>query len=158
DRAATLAFQMEVGALQKDVVGATTRLTDVLAHLAAIKDVVRRTRTLDQSLYGDAREIERRFLDLRDELTGDETRTRRSQMAPLSITERVQNALGGTLNQTHGPTATLRREYEIARDQYAVARETLDTILDGPYQDLLDALEDAGAPWTSGRGRPGRDD
>ena len=119
-----------------------------------IKTVVTGTRTLDQQLCDDARTIELELLDIRKRLSGDRTRSRRSQMAPLSISQRISRALFGTLRQTHGPTETHREQFEIGREQFVEALEELSDLLDGPYQDLLDDLDDAGAPWTSGRGLP----
>ncbi len=154
DRAQTLAFQMQVGQLQRDAVGATRKLAEVLSQLGEIKQVVKNTRTLDQKLYDDSRGLELKLLDIQDQLTGDRTRAARSQTAPLSIIDRVQIALSGTLRQTHGPTNTHRRQYEIGRDQFVTAAETLKNLLEGEFQQILDRLDEAGAPWTSGRRLP----
>ena len=156
DREQTLAFQMQVGRLQKDVVGTTRKLAEVLTQLREIKQVVKNTPSLDQKLYGDARNIELQLLDIQEQLTGDRTRSRRSQMARLSIMNRVQSALSGTLRQTHGPTKTHRQQYEIGRGQYELASKDLTSLLDGAFQTLLGKLDEVGAPWTSGRGLPGR--
>ncbi|NNF42686.1 MAG: glycosyl hydrolase, partial [Phycisphaerales bacterium] len=130
DREETLAFQMEVGALQKDVIGTTRKLDEVLAQLAEIKQVVTNTRSLDRELYDDARALELELLDIQEQLTGDRTRSRRSQTAPLSVMQRVQTALSGTLRQTHGPTETHRRQYEIGREQFESALEDLGDLLE----------------------------
>jgi hypothetical protein len=157
DREQTLAFQMKVGRLQKDIVGTTRKLEEVLSQLAEIKKVVKNTRSLAQQLYEDARKIELQLLDIQEQLTGDRTRSRRSQMAPLSIMSRVQTALSGTLRQTHGPTKTHRRQYEIGREQFDMTAKALRDLLDGAFQQLLDRLDEAGAPWTSGRELPSAD-
>jgi photosystem II stability/assembly factor-like uncharacterized protein len=154
DREETLAFQMTVGALQKEVVGTSRKLDEVLGQLAEIKRVVTGTRSLDPALYEDARAIELQLLDIKDRLTGDQTLSRRAETAPVSISSRVRIALSGTLRQTHGPTQTHREQFEIGRDQFEEAHEELGDVLDGPFQELLDDLDEAGAPWTSGRGLP----
>ena len=152
DRQQTLTFQMQVGALQRDVVGATRKLEDVLDQIGDIKKVVKNTARLDQQLYDDARAIELQLLDIQEQLTGDRTKSSRSQMAPVPIMDRVQTALFGTLRQTYGPTITHRRQLEIGRDQFATAAGELKGLLDGPYQQLLEKLDQADAPWTPGRG------
>ena len=58
-------------------------VAEVLSNLAEIKRVVDRTRTLDPQLRDDARAIELQLLDLQERLSGDRTRARRDQMAPL---------------------------------------------------------------------------
>lgn len=155
DRAATLAFQMEVGALQKRVNGASQKLSEALGQIGEIKSLVADSRDLDPQLYDDARAIELQLLDLQEQLNGDTTRSSRSVQVPLSISARVRNALWGTLRQTHGPTQTHRREYEIGKDQFEDVHGDLEALLDGAFTDLMDALDAAGAPWTSGRGLPG---
>ena len=154
DREETLAFQMEVGALQKSLVGTTRRLAEVLGQIEEIKGVIRGTPALDQQLYEDARTIELQLLDIQERLSGDQTRSSRSQMAPISISQRISGVLFGTLRQTHGPTQTHREQFDIGREQFAVALSDLNAVLDGEYQPLLEALDAAGAPWTSGRGLP----
>ncbi len=154
DREAVLAFQMDVGALQKQVVGTTRRVTEALAQVDEIKTVVGGSRALNQQLFDDARAIELQLLDIQERLSGDQTRARRSQTAPLSISQRVNSALSGTLRQTYGPTQTHRRQYEIGRDQFAETLTTLRTLLEGPLQQLFDDLDAAGAPWTTGRKLP----
>ncbi|MFK7961463.1 MAG: glycosyl hydrolase, partial [Phycisphaerales bacterium] len=154
DRAATLAFQMETGELQKQVVGTTRRVSEMLEQLAEIKSVVRESRELDPQLHADARTIELQLLDIQDRLTGDSTRTRRSQMAPLSISQRVGGAFSATLRQTHGPTETNRRQFEIGREQFAGVRGLLRDIEGGAFADLAARLDAAGAAWTPGRTLP----
>ncbi len=158
DREQTLAFQMEVGRLQKDAVGSVRKLAEVLAQLKEIKRVVKNTPSLDQELHGTAREIELQLLDIQEQLTGDRTRASRSQTARLSIMNRVQIALSGTLRQTHGPTKTHRQQYEIGREQFKHAAQELTSLIDGAYQRLLDDLDQADAPWTPGRGLPSTDE
>ena len=154
EREDTLAFQMQVGELQRTVVGTTRKLGEVISQLNEIKKVVRNTRTLDQKLHDDARELELKLLNLQEMFVGDRTRSRRSQTALVSVMSRVQTALSGTLRQTYGPTATHRRQYEIGREQFETASTDLDALLKTDFQNLVNKLEKAGAPWTSGRQLP----
>ena len=154
DRQQTLEFQMQVGKLQRKVVGTTRKLEDVLSQINDIKKMVRNTPTLDQRLYEKARQLELQLLDVQEQLVGDRTRSQRSQMARVSIMSRVQSALSGTLRQTYGPTKTHRRQYEIGRDQFAATDKELKMLLDSTYQPLLEKLANAGAPWTPGRSLP----
>ncbi|MFQ5733242.1 MAG: hypothetical protein ACE5KM_14975 [Planctomycetaceae bacterium] len=105
-------------------------------------------------LYADARRIERRLLDAKDKLTGDTTKESREQLAPMPIMSRLQNALFGTLRQTHGPTKTNRDDYDIARKDYAALAPKLRTLIEKDFEALKQKLDAAGVPWTSGRGIP----
>ena len=73
---------------------------------------------------------------------------------PVQCMDRVQTALSGTLRQTYGPTTTHRRQYDIATEQFEVTNKDLKGLIEGDFQQLVDELEKAGAPWTSGRRLP----
>jgi photosystem II stability/assembly factor-like uncharacterized protein len=146
-----LAFQMKVGDLQKAVVDSNRKIQEVMEQLKEIKRVVQNTRTLDRKLYDDARRIELALVELQERLVGDSMRSKHSQTARLSIMTRVSAALSGTLNQTYGPTETHREQYTIGREQFESLKEPLQSLFKGEFKDLLDALDEAGAPWTRGR-------
>lgn len=150
----TLKFQMQAGELLRQVDGSTRKLDGVIEQLQEIKRVVSNSRTLDQKLLVQARKIELSLLDVKEELTGDRTRTNRSQPALLSVNTRVRNAVSGTLNQTYGPTRTQRQQYEIGLKQYGALSTQLKQLINIDYQQLQDALDQANAPWTSGRRLP----
>lgn len=154
DRNAVLAFQMKLGKLQRALVGAQQTLAQTLQQLDEIKRVLRNSPNLDPSLYDQAESIRFKLLDLQEELIGDTIRSERSQIARVSISNRVQTALRGTLQQTYGPTQTHRAQYTIAMQQLKQAATTLETVLTNQYQPLLRALDKAGAPWTTGRPIP----
>jgi hypothetical protein len=52
------------------------------------------------------------------------------------------------------PTATHRRNLEIAAADFATLKTELATWLESDLADLAAALEAAGAPWTPGRALP----
>ena len=151
DRAEVLAFQMQVGELQREAIGATRKLQATLDSLAEIKQVVSNSADLDPALYDRALEIVNELLDLQIKLTGDETRTSRSQTAQISIVSRIQAGLRGTLGQTYGPTQTHREQFEIGRAEFKEVSRELSRVLDKDYAALLKELDKAGAPWTPGR-------
>lgn len=158
DRAKVLAFQMEVGKLQKVVMAANGRLQEALEELKEIKSALKSSRANDALvLYGRARKLERGLLNAQDRLTGDTTRESRSQEAKRSILSRAQAALSGTLRQTTGPTKTHRREHEIAKKQYGELAVDLKKRI-GDLEKLKEDLNKAGVRWTRGRGIPSLDD
>ena len=154
DRDETLAFQMQIGQLQKIVVGAVRKTEELLTQLGEMKRVVENTRSLDREFYDKARRLELKLRDVQVQLVGDQTRSRRSQTAPLSIMTRVQTALRGTLRQTYGPTKTHRRQYEIGHEQFKTVSKELHDLIETEFQQLIVELDKADAPWTSGRPLP----
>ena len=61
----------------------------------------------------------------------------------------------GNRLSTYGPTPTHRRQFEIAKDQFAALREQLTQLVDTDLPALEAQLDAAGVPWTPGRGVPG---
>jgi photosystem II stability/assembly factor-like uncharacterized protein len=154
DRKETLAFQMQVGRLQKAVLGANGKLLETIKQLEEIRGALKKSRVADVKLSQSARKLELQLLDVKDRLSGDETKAKRSQTASLSVIVRVQNALVGTLNQTYGPTKSNRKDFDIARKDYAQLERRLQQLIEKDLETLKQKLDEAGVPWTSGRGIP----
>ncbi len=149
-----LAFQMSVGELQRAASGAVGRASEALEQLAAIKQAVKRTRTVDLDVMDDARALERKLTDAREALTGGSTKTARGEMAPSSVMQRIGHAMSGSLGSVYGPTQTHRREYELGLEEYNEVVGTLRTLIDEDLAELEQRLDEAGVPWTPGRRIP----
>ncbi len=52
----------------------------------------------------------------------------------------------------YGPTPSQRTSYEIGKKLYADVVEELTALVDVEYAGLKEALDQAGVPWTPGRG------
>ncbi len=154
DRAETLKFQRQAGELQLATIAAQGRLQKTLDELAEIKSAIRKAPQADLSLRDEARRIELRVLDLRDQLAGDIARTSRRQPAPPSILRRAEIAYEGSLKSTYGPTKTHRQGYAIALAEYRELRSNLVSLIEGDFARLKKKLDVAGVPWTPGRPVP----
>ncbi|MCL7960636.1 MAG: glycosyl hydrolase [marine benthic group bacterium] len=154
DREAKLAFQREAGRLQRAVLGAARAAADAAERLEIIKHAVEVTPGVDQALRTEVRAMELDLTDLRELLTGDRTRSRRSEPAMPGIVSRVQTVVGGQWSNTSAPTGTQRELLALASDQFAAMVEDLRQLVDVDLPALEDRLEDAGVPWTPGRGVP----
>ncbi len=159
DRQKVLAFQMQVGKLQNVVMAANSTLKGSLEELDEMKDALKEsTPAAAPKLFEQARKLELQLLDVQIQLTGDQTKEKRDQMAKFSILDRVQTALSGTLSQTYGPTKTHRQQYDIARQQYSAVSQQLRQLIETDLEQLKERLDQAGVRWTKGRGIPELDD
>jgi photosystem II stability/assembly factor-like uncharacterized protein len=154
DRQQVLQFQTRVGKLQRQVVGATRKIEDVIAALETIERVVANTPTVDSQLRDRAHDLLLQLQQIQEEFTGDELRADHSQLTKVPIMSRVQTALRGTLQQTYGPTKTHREQYDIGAKHFKKVRGELDQLLKKQYAPLLKDLDKAGVPWTPGRPLP----
>ncbi|MGB5675971.1 MAG: glycosyl hydrolase [Gemmatimonadota bacterium] len=154
DREAKLAFQREAGRLQRAVLGAARAAADAADRLEIIKHAVEITPGVDEDLRAEVRAMELELTDLRELLNGDRTRSRRSEPAMPGIVSRVQTVVGGQWSNTSSPTGTQREQMALASDLFAGMVEELRQLVDVELPHLEDRLEEAGVPWTPGRGVP----
>ncbi len=154
DRAAILAFQRQTGELQRAVMGADRAARDAAERLEAIKEMIDVWPNADPALRQEARTLELRLMDMRERLNGDPTRPRRNEPAMPGIMNRVQGVVFGHWSSTSAPTATHRRNYEIAAQEFGELHDELRQLIERDLVTLEDRLEAAGAPWTPGRRLP----
>jgi photosystem II stability/assembly factor-like uncharacterized protein len=151
DRAATLEFERKTARLQRAVLGAVEAAREAQTEIDALQKALDQTPAADPAMMGQARALEHRLADLRQQLSGDATLRKHEEPVPPSIVDDVQNAVAGQWFQTHGPTATHQKSYENAATRFAPVLEQLRTLVDTDLAALQKQAEAAGAPWTPGR-------
>ena len=154
DREALLAFQQQTGRLQRAVMGASAAAGEAANRLKYIKRTIETTPGLGAGLRDEARTLELRLMDLRERFSGDRTLPRRSEPAPPGIMSRIQQVIFGHWSSTSAPTATHRKNYEVAEAEFSQMLDDLRTLVEQDLVALEQRLEAAGAPWTPGRGVP----
>jgi hypothetical protein len=150
DRSALLAFQEKTGRLQRAVLGAVETAGEAQKRLDYLKQALDDTPAADPALADEARAIEGRLKDLEVALSGDQVVAGYQEPTPLSIMARVQGIVSGHWTTTQAPTATHRRAYEIAAEEFADVLARLQASMND-LQALEAKAEAAGAPWTPGR-------
>jgi photosystem II stability/assembly factor-like uncharacterized protein len=154
DRAATLAFQMELGGLQQSLVAARKSLEDALEEVRAVQGLLRGGKVSDLALLDRARGLELELQDAVETLTGDPLPERHGASGMPSISGRLQSVLYGTLGSTYGPTNTQREQVGIARSELDSALVAVRSLLEVSLPALRTELDAAGVPWTPGRPIP----
>jgi hypothetical protein len=154
DRAATLAFQRETAELQRAAWGAYEATEEAADRIDYIKKTIEQMPMLSPDLRQEARTLELRLLDLREKLTGDPTKSRRHEPALGGILDRVNQIVYGHWASTSAPTQTARKNYDIAAAEFGEILDDLRQLVETDLVALEQQLEDAGAPWTPGRGVP----
>ena len=154
DRAAVLAFQRELGELQRVVLAASAVIDETHAQVSLLDQVTFNSPNADPALVEQIRRVELRLLDIQVQLTGDGTVSSRAELTAPSILDRVQRAVRGQFASTADVTTTHRRDYEIAADEFTPVLESLRNLIDVEVMELRNRLEAVGAPWTQGRRLP----
>ena len=154
DRDTILAFQKETGELQRAAYGAYEVLKASSDRMAYILKALESTPGIDSGLREQARGLELRFIDIREQFEGDRTLPRRSEPGMPGILSRIGQIVRGHWQSTTGPTNTHRMNLEIAERAFREALAKLRTLVDVDLVQLETQLEQQGAPWTPGRALP----
>ena len=150
-----VAFGLRLDDLNRQVSGAGASIATLLTETSAIKDTMQRS-SAPESLREQARTLELELLALQQTLQGNKKRSLYSDEGPVSIAQRLQFAVMGTFRSTYGPTPSHLRSVEIAETDFATVKSRIQSITDSELPDLRRQLDEAGVPWTPGRGVPGR--
>jgi chromosome segregation ATPase len=152
------AFRRECAEVQRSVGGARRVLQNTRQRLEAIRQTLDRS-TIDESALGDAvRDLHRRVADMQERLSGNRQQERAAAQGPVSISNRLRVARFGAGASLYGPTAMHREVYSIAKREFAELKRELDQLVETELPVLERRLEEAGLPWTPGRGVPGDSD
>lgn len=136
--------------------GATNRiLTDTLTRLKAIRDTLDRS-TIGDPAFGDqVRALEERTAAMNERLNGNSRRGRANDPGPVSISRRLGIVRMGISMSLQGPTTQHRNVYETAKADFDTLKSELSKLLEAELPALERQLDEAGLPWTPGRGIPG---
>ncbi len=148
-----VAFSRQVDELRRAVSGSMSAIDELVIATDAIKEVTVRS-TASTGLYEEANSISQRAQKLKVRLAGNEAREFMGDTGPVPITQRLDTAAYGARTSAYGPTATQRRSLEIADEEFAEVSHELDRLIDTEFRALKEKLDNAGVPWTPGRGVP----
>ncbi|MGB7453709.1 MAG: hypothetical protein WBM36_16420 [Lysobacterales bacterium] len=150
-----VAFGTRLDDLMREGNGADSAMKALLVELKAIKQTLPRSGA-DSALRAQARALELEVMDLQLQLSGDEARDLAGASAPVSVARRINVAQMGTAFSSYGPTPTHERSLDIAEQEFAGIKAALKRIFDTDLPALRKAMDEAGVPWTPGRGVPGK--
>ena len=148
-----VAFSKRLDDLLRQSTGAGSAMKSLAKELGAIKQTLLRSGA-SQELRDKARALELQVLDLQLQLGGDDARDLAGDVGPVSVNRRIMVARFGTSFSTYGPSPMHEQSLEIAEQGFAGIKSALDRIFDTDMPALRQAMDDAGVPWTPGRGVP----
>jgi len=150
------AFNQRLDDLMRQSGGAESAIKTLLKELAASKQTLLRSGS-PVALRDKARALELEAMQLQLELAGDKIRDLAGDTGPVSVKRRIEVARFGTAFSTYGATATHLSSLEIGEQKFTAIKAALDRIFDTDLPALRQAMDEAGVPWTPGRGVPAKD-
>jgi photosystem II stability/assembly factor-like uncharacterized protein len=148
------AFQLQASELMRRVASAGEEIGRARERLRHMRAALVETPRADPALFARMDELEAALVGLQTRLSGDRTRRQLNEPTVPSIRNRVGRVVGGHWDTRQMPTATHRRNLEIAEADFAGFRQDLSAVIESDLPQLESDLEEAGAPWTPGRRLP----
>ncbi len=148
-------FTLDYTSVQRSLSGARKVLDDTAKRLKAIRQTLDRSRVSDPGPGEQVRAMERQVASMKLRLFGDPKRGMANDRGPVSISRRINTGGGGLRSSLYGPTATHRAIFSIGKREFAKLRRELDLLVEKELPTLESKLDEAGLPWTPGRGVPG---
>ena len=136
------------------VMAANAAAGEAAEQLDMIEQAVRRHPQVELALIEEIEALQQRLTDLRQVLSGDPTKRRRSEPEMPGILRRVNSVVGGVWSASYGPTQTHRQQFAIAAEQFEAFLPQLRAFVSGDLPAVQQMLENVGVPWTPGRGVP----
>lgn len=151
DFVAVAAFQQETSELVRRIASAGEEIGRARNRLRHMRAALLRTPQADPALFGRLDDLNGVLAGLQTRLNGDQVRGQLNETSVPSIRSRVGRVVDGHWGTRQTPTATHRRNLEIARTDFEAFSRDLSAVLDTTLPQLEADLEAAGAPWTPGR-------
>ncbi len=151
ERAQSVAFQQKVARLRGAVEGALRTAGEVRTRLTHLRKALIDTPAADPALLARIDALDKQLNKLLVRLRGDDTRNKRMEPTPPSISARINDVAWNQWYTTTGPTQTQQDAYRYAGTEFAEVLSELRRLVETDLKRLEAELEQAGAPWTPGR-------
>jgi hypothetical protein len=151
DPAAVAAFQEETAEAGRRLSSAAAELDRVKNQLRQMRATLGETPKADLALYTSLNQVDQAVAELERRLDGDPVRQNLDEPETPSISDRIGAIRDGHWQTRQMPTATQRRDLEIATAGLDALERDLKALLAGDLAKLEEAFAAAGAPWTPGR-------
>jgi hypothetical protein len=144
-------FQYRTSELRRGIGIAGAELGQASERIRYMRAALVKTPGADAGLHGELDALQARINAFRLRLQGDRVRQSLDQSTSPSISGRAGVAAGswGTRQE---PTATQRENLELAERDFGALQGELSRFLTEDVMRVEEALAEAGAPWTPGRG------
>jgi hypothetical protein len=145
------AFNKKAKALQRALNATTTAAAELAGRLEVIKTSLQQAEKPDEAAQRKVRDLIERVRLVRRDLSGDTFLSGRNENAPLSLSDRVRDAIWANRGAIALPTGTQKRVYAEASKQLAAEIGKLRQILEKELPALEKRMEAIGAPWAPGQ-------
>ncbi len=146
----TIAFKREVQELRRRIKGSLNEQSELNKRLAHIKTAIQFYPGAEIDWMNDVKAMEQSSHDIQIKIRGDYHKSRRDVETIPGTASRVENIVWNTWYSTSNPTTTNKEQFELALEEYAEIRASLDELKSG-IQELESKLDSKNIPYTPHR-------
>jgi photosystem II stability/assembly factor-like uncharacterized protein len=150
----TAAYMQQVAELQRAVSAASDVVSLGFERIENLERALVRSQTAPGGLDSELEALKQRLYEVDQALAGKRTVPAWAEERSPTISERLQNAARSDAMSDYGPTATHRRSFEIASQEFTELEPKIRQLLEVDLPALESKMEEAGVPWTPGRPMP----
>ena len=144
----------EVASLERAVTAAEEAIELAFRDVQDLEKALARSATDPGTFDTELETIKQSLYDVDEALSGNRSRRAFGEPRVPNVARRLQVASISDGQSDYGPTATHRRQLEIARQEFARIEPELRKLLEVDLVALKARMEEAGVPWTAGRPLP----
>jgi len=148
------AYMAQIADLQRGVTAADEAMELAFKRVEDMEKALVRSTVDPGTLDTDLEALKQKLYDLDQLLSGNRTIGGIGHPRVPTVSGRLRVASMGGGMSDYGPTATHRRSYEIARQEFGEVEVGLRQMIDVDLPALEAKMEAAGVPWTPGRPLP----
>ncbi|MFP4489431.1 MAG: hypothetical protein ACLFN1_09025, partial [Bacteroidales bacterium] len=143
-------FKEKTSELYRQIMSAGRKLGEAGERIRYMKAALLKTPKASPELFAELDQLEQNLAELQKRLYGDPVRQGLNEATAPSINSRVGKVVSGHWETRQNPTATHKRNIEIAEKDFSAFRDDLDEYFRA-LEEYEAALDKAGAPYTPGR-------
>jgi photosystem II stability/assembly factor-like uncharacterized protein len=147
-------FMSQIADLQRGVTAADEAMELAFKSVEELERALARSTVDPGTLDTELEALKQKLYELDQALSGNRTIGAIGHPQVPTVSGRVRVASMGGGMSDYGPTATHRRSFEIAREEFARIDASLRQLIEGDLPALEAKMEAAGVPWTPGRPLP----
>ena len=146
DRTNLVAFQQKASRLQRVVVTCSNLIGDLKSRVSAFKASLMQAQNSTGSFYQRFLDLEARLTAMKRKFSGDEVVSRRNDVAPPSISTRMNSLTESFFSSTSDVSEIQKKSYQIGAEEFEVQYFVLKKIVQEELPSLYKDLDGIGAP------------
>lgn len=144
-------FHLEITEMNKAVYSTNQYLASLEKRIASLHNAVLAGMGQKPETLKKLREIELKYIKLKEILSGDPSKSKRNMNQTPSINDRLENVLWSTWTSFSAPSQNHKETLSIASKQLVKLLSELKTLVDVDIKSIETELDNSDAPWTPGR-------